>query len=214
MIDFAKLQNASDIRGIAIQTEGGPEPNLTKETAGAIAGAFTYWLSQKVQKNPVMLKVCVGQDSRVSGDVLKDGIMQALALWGAEGSDAGLATTPAMFMATVLPQFEFDGAIMITASHLPYERNGFKFFTAEGGLEKEDIAEILRLAAKYNFIGGVYDENKTNVQMIYASYLRQMISQGLKDVPGYLKGMHIVVDAGNGAADSLRRKSSKKWAPT
>ena len=200
MIDFAKLQNGSDIRGIAIQTEGGPEPNLTKETAGAIAGAFTYWLSQKVQKNPVMLKVCVGQDSRVSGDVLKDGIMQALALWGAEGSDAGLATTPAMFMATVLPQFEFDGAIMITASHLPYERNGFKFFTAEGGLEKEDIAEILRLAAKYNFIGGVYDENKTNVQMIYASYLRQMISQGLKDVPGYLKGMHIVVDAGNGAA--------------
>ena len=36
--------------------------------------------------------------------------------------------------------------------------------------------------------------------MMYAAYLRQMISQGLREVPGYLKGMHIVVDAGNGAA--------------
>ncbi len=31
---------------------------------------------------------------------------------------------------------QYDGAIMITASHLPFHRNGFKFFTAEGGAEK------------------------------------------------------------------------------
>ena len=200
MIDYTKLQNGSDIRGVAVATEGGPEPNLTKEIAGQIGGAFIYWLSQKVQKNPVMLKVCVGQDPRISGDELKDGILEAVSLWGAEGYDAGLSTTPAMFMSTVLPYFEYDGAVMITASHLPYERNGFKFFTAEGGPEKEDIAEILRLASRYNFIGGVYDELKTNAMQMYAAHLRQMISTGLKDIPGYLKGMHIVVDAGNGAA--------------
>ena len=200
MIDLKKLQNGSDIRGVAVQTAGGPEVNLTKEQAGQITGSFVYWLSKKVQKNPVMLKICVGHDPRISAEELKEGVLEAIALWGAEGFDAGLATTPAMFMATVMPQFEFDGAIMITASHLPYERNGFKFFTAEGGTEKEDIAEILRLASRYNFIGGVYEKNPTNVRMMYASYLRQMISSGLKDVPGYLKGMHIVVDAGNGAA--------------
>lgn len=200
MIDFKKLQNGSDIRGVAIQTEGGPEVNLNKEVAGQITGSFVYWLSKKVQKNPVMIKICVGQDPRLSGDELKEGVLEAIALWGAEGYDAGLATTPAMFMSTVMPQFDFDGAIMITASHLPYERNGFKFFTAEGGTEKEDIAEILRLASRYNFIGGVYENNPTNVRMMYAAYLRQMIAAGLKDIPGYLKGMHIVVDAGNGAA--------------
>ena len=210
MIDFTKLQNGSDIRGVAIQTEGGAEPNLTKETAGRITGAYIYWLSKKVQKNPVMLKVCVGQDSRISGDMLKEGVLEAIALWGAEGYDAGLSTTPAMFMSTVMPQFEFDGAIMITASHLPYERNGFKFFTAEGGPEKEDIAEILRLASRYNFIGGVYEEMKTNVTMMYAAYLRQMISQGLREVPGYLKGMHIVVDAGNGAAGFFAKEVLEK----
>ena len=47
---------------------------------------------------------------------------------------------------------------------------------------------------------GATVREKTNVQMMYASYLRQMISMGLRDVPGYLKGMHIVVDAGNGSA--------------
>ena len=200
MIDFRKLQNGSDIRGVAIETEGGPEVNLTKEVAGQITGAFCYWLSKKVNKNPVMLKICVGQDSRLSGDTLKEGVMEAISLWGAEGYDAGLTTTPAMFMATVMPQFEFDGAIMITASHLPYDRNGFKFFSTQGGPEKEDIAEILGLASRYTFIGGAPEDNKTNVQMMYASYLRQMISMGLRDIPGYLKGMHIVVDAGNGAA--------------
>ena len=200
MTDISKLQNGSDIRGVAIQTEGGPEVNLGEIEAGKIAGAFMYWLSQKVQKNPVMLRVAVGRDPRLSGDELKHGIFQAISLWGGVAEDAGIATTPAMFMSTVLPYFEFDGAIMITASHLPYERNGMKFFTAEGGLEKEDIAEILRLASRYNFIGGVYDFEKTNVMQMYAAYLRQMISQGLADIPGYLRGMHIVVDAGNGSA--------------
>lgn len=31
---------------------------------------------------------------------------------------------------------------MITASHLPFHRNGFKFFTDKGGLGKQDISEV------------------------------------------------------------------------
>ena len=89
---------------------------------------------------------------------------------------------------------------MITAGARPYEYNGFKFFSTNGSPEDDDIAEILRLASRYTFIGGVYDDESTNIMPFYAAYLRQMITQGLKDVPGYLKGMHIVVDAGNGSA--------------
>lgn len=40
-----------------------------------------------------------------------------------------------------------QGAIMITASHMPFMNNGFKFFTADGGLEKADISDILQRAA-------------------------------------------------------------------
>lgn len=52
---------------------------------------------------------------------------------GAVAADCGMASTPAMFMATVLPGCDFDGAVMITASHLPQNRNGLKFFTREAG---------------------------------------------------------------------------------
>ena len=44
--------------------------------------------------------------------------------------------------------YQYDAAVMITASHLPYNRNGFKFFTKEGGYEKKDITELLALAAE------------------------------------------------------------------
>ncbi|MBE6041848.1 MAG: phosphomannomutase/phosphoglucomutase [Clostridiales bacterium] len=200
MVDYMKLQNGSDIRGVAMKAAEGDTVELTEELAGTVGGAFAYWLGFKVGKNPYDLRICVGHDSRVSADELTRGLIKGMTMFGAEVWDAGLATTPAMFMSTVMPQFDFDGAVMVTASHLPWNRNGFKFFSKEGGLEKEDIASILRTASRYAFVGEYYEERKANVLEMYAAYLRQMISMGLKDVPGALKGMHIVVDAGNGAS--------------
>ncbi len=200
MRDYSKLQNGSDIRGVAIATEGGPEVNLNKETAGRITLAFCDHLSRKLGKKAEDLKIAVGRDSRVSGEELKEGILEALGDCGATGFDAGMATTPAMFMSTVMPGFDIDGSIMITASHLPYERNGFKFFSAEGGFEKKDISEILKLAGVYGFKGGSYEKREIQLMPAYAEHLRNMIKDELKDLPGCLSGMHIVVDAGNGAA--------------
>ena len=45
--------------------------------------------------------------------------MSGMAYLGVQVSDAGLASTPAMYMSTIMPYYEFDGAIMVTASHLP-----------------------------------------------------------------------------------------------
>ena len=200
MRDFSKLQNGSDIRGVAVATEGGPEVNLNKEIAGRITLAFCDLLARKLGKKAEALRIAVGRDSRISGDELKEGVLEALGDCGATGYDAGMATTPAMFMSTVMPEFGVDGSIMITASHLPFERNGFKFFSAEGGFEKKDIAEILKLAGVYGFKGGSYERNEIQLMPAYAEHLRNMIKQELEDLPGCLSGMHIVVDAGNGAA--------------
>ena len=157
MIDFMKLQHGSEIRGMAADDPQIAAENeavaLTEEAAGAIAGAFAYWLGFKVGKNPYDLRICVGNDARLSADTLKSGILKGISMFGAEGYDAGLAPAPAMFMSTVLPQLDFDGAVMITASHLPCDRNGFKFFTKEGELNKEDITSILKTASRYNFVG-------------------------------------------------------------
>lgn len=200
MKDYSKLQNGSDIRGVAIAVPGGAEVNLDRETAGRITLAFCDMLSRRLGKRAEALRIAVGRDSRISGDDLKEGVLEALRDCGAEGYDAGMATTPAMFMSTVMPGFDIDGAIMITASHLPYERNGFKFFTAEGGFEKKDISELLKLAEVYGFKGGSYERKEIQLMPAYAAHLRDMIKSELSDLPGCLEGMHIVVDAGNGAA--------------
>ena len=84
MTDFMKLQNGSDIRGVAMEGIPGQEVNLTETEAGAIAGAFAYWLGFKVGKNPFDLRICVGQDSRLSGDTLKEGVLRGIAMFGAE----------------------------------------------------------------------------------------------------------------------------------
>ena len=62
---------------------------------------------------------------------------------GANVVDCGLASTPAMFMTTINEQTKATTSVMVTASHLPFNRNGLKFFTPKGGLDSKDIATIL-----------------------------------------------------------------------
>ncbi|MCQ2567192.1 MAG: phosphomannomutase/phosphoglucomutase [Mogibacterium sp.] len=199
MTDIKKLQNGSDIRGIALAGIEGEEVNLNELRAGAIASAYVEWLAHKVNKNPFELKICIGHDSRLSADTLMRGLKKGICIMGSRVWDAGLASTPGMFMANVMPFFDFDGSIMVTASHLPWNRNGLKFFTAQGGLEKEDIELILKKASKIAFVGEWYESENANIMEMYAAQLRQMIGSGLADIGGRLDGMHIVVDAGNGA---------------
>ena len=74
-----------------------------------------------------------------------------------------MATTPAMFMSTIMEEYQCDGSVMITASHLPYFYNGLKFFTKIGGCEKEDIKAILALTSKVE-VG--QDDEKARVKKV------------------------------------------------
>jgi phosphomannomutase len=119
----------------------------------------------------------------------------------ADIADSGLSSTPAMFMATVFENHAFDGSIMLTASHLPFNRNGLKFFTRDGGLEKADIKKILTLATETGVFEAPAPSNVKKIELMddYAASLVSKIrkSAGQGDRP--LAGLKIVVDAGNGA---------------
>lgn len=200
---WSDLQNGTDIRGIAIETPD-KHVNLTTEKAQIIAGSFACWLADRLKKEAAGLKIAVGMDSRLSGPAIKAAFISGLKDQGCEILDCKMATTPAMFMSTIMKGYECDGAVMITASHLPYYYNGLKFFTKQGGCEKEDIKAILTLAASLEPAGSAAKANVTETDLVkaYAALLVDTIRRGVQSKEKYeqpLQGCKIIVDAGNGA---------------
>lgn len=201
MADLLKLQNGSDVRGIALEGVADEHVNLTPDIAKQIGCAFVSWLEKKSGVNANALIIGVGRDSRVSGPDLAMGLIQGIISAGAKVVDCGMATTPAMFMSIVFPATQFHGSAMITASHLPFNRNGIKFFDADGGLEHDDITEILKLAGMLNPQHVNYFPEPVDLLTLYADHLREAIIQGINsDSDKPLEGLKIVVDSGNGAS--------------
>ncbi|WMV22623.1 hypothetical protein MTR67_016008 [Solanum verrucosum] len=248
--NFLKLQNGSDIRGVAVDGVEGEPLTLTETVTEAIAAGFSGWLlAKKKNVSSKCLRVSIGHDSRISAQKLQDAVSRGLARAGVEVIQYGLvmlffstrapfsqnevkfsppltsrslernwydrlASTPAMFNSTLTENEEFscpvDGSIMITASHLPYNRNGFKFFTSAGGLGKPDIKDILERAADiYKNIANddskgaetaaSLDVKRVDYMSVYASNLVAAVRKAAGNIEKPLEGFHIVVDAGNGA---------------
>ncbi len=206
---WKKLQNGSDIRGVALEGIEGQSVNLTPAAAKVIACAFVSWLADKTGKVPAALTIAVGNDSRLSGPALRDAVIDGITQQGAQVINCGLASTPAMFMTTVLDGYGYDGSIMLTASHLPFNRNGLKFFTVDGGLEKKDITAILEIcdADEASMPVATTPGNVTALDFIsvYAADLVAKI-RAKTGMEKPLDGLHIVVDAGNGAGGFYAEK--------
>lgn len=208
-MDYSHLRNGTDVRGIAVPGVAGEEVNLTKEAACDIAYAFCVWLKGKLKKEK--LTIAVGYDSRISAPILLEGVQTGVNGGGDSLIVTGLSSTPSMFM--LLQEKDFfggcvDGSIMITASHLPYNRNGLKFFTKDGGAEAEDVKEILAIAAKgVDFVDTKHFGTTTQKGYMdkYSADLVRLVRTACgEDEP--LKGKKILVDAGGGAGGFYAEK--------
>jgi len=205
--DIMKLQNGSDVRGIAVEGVADEPVTLPVEAVNRIAGGFVQWLSQKLKKPAETLKIAVGHDSRISAPQIKAATIKALVANKVDVLDCGLASTPAMFMSIIFDDTKVDGSIMLTASHLPFNRNGMKFFTKDGGLEKGDIKDVLTCATKLDEV----DADISNVKQfdligLYSNHLCKIIRDKLNLGDKPLASMHVVVDAGNGAGGFFATK--------
>ena len=202
MTDIRKLQNGSDIRGIACEGVAGENVNLTEEAGNLIGGGFVRWLADKKGKRTQELRIGIGHDSRITADSLFAAAAKGILAAGAKVYDCGLVSTPSMFMTTVFDEFAFDGAIMITASHLPFNRNGYKFFDRDGGLEHDDITKVLETAAALEIADtDLSAVEKVDSISVYCTFLQEKIKKSIRALDYYkpLAGLHIVVDTGNGA---------------
>ncbi|XP_019193170.1 PREDICTED: uncharacterized protein LOC109187439 [Ipomoea nil] len=83
--DFLKLQNGSDIRGVAVAGVEGEPVNLTEPVTEAIAAAFAAWLLEKKKLDGSRsLRVSIGHDSRISAKKLQDAVSRGLTRAGAD----------------------------------------------------------------------------------------------------------------------------------
>lgn len=197
MTDYQSLKSGTDIRGDAL----GEKAVLTNEVALCIGGAFITWLSERTGKRPGTLTVAIGRDSRLTGPALLAACAEGMARTGAQVWDYGMCTTPAMYMSLLTEGFKADASIMVTASHHPYYRNGLKFFLPEGGVSATDISMILSIAANTAPVDGPHPAvQKRDFLPVYKQQLMDRMRRGLDtDVACPLLGLHVVVDAGNGA---------------
>lgn len=117
-----RLQNGPDVRGVALEGEKSRPVDLTPLAVELIAESFGEWLHEQElhrRRPEEQLRVSVGRDPRLSGARLSAALFAGLATAGCAVFDVGLATTPACFMSTVLPRFNYDASIMVMLFCLP-----------------------------------------------------------------------------------------------
>ena len=154
------------------------------------------------KRKPVFL---VGHDTRISHDMLESAIAAGLCSVGADVVTLGTVPTPAV--AYLVANSDADAAIMLSASHNPYEFNGIKIFGAEGfkltdeeEMEIEEIVldHVLPYDLKWNDELGVIRSGETLVE--------QYIDHIVSTVEGDLSGIRVAADCANGSASATAAK--------
>lgn len=199
MSNYSKLQNGSDVRGVALEGVLGESVNLTNHETYYLAASFATWLSKKLEQPTESLKVAISCDSRLSAESLKKGIFSGLTKMGVTPIDCGISSTPSTFMSTIYDDINSDGGIMITASHLPYNKNGMKFFTKDGGLNHTDISSLIAgIDESIDYVEDITKVETYDLVDRYCGHIVDIIKKGTgSDKP--FEGMKLIVDAGNGA---------------
>ena len=213
-MDLKHLVSGTDIRGIVSEVEG-KKVTLTEKEVEFIGKAFGNWITKKYGRKSELenrkIKVSVGYDARHTGPKFSKILRDVLKSMEIDVYDCQMSITPSLFMTTIFEDYKADGAIMITASHLPSCYNGLKFFTTEGGLEKTDLVEMLEMGNKKacqceaNLKEALKIEEKKgrsytkNLAEDYAAYTCEFIRKETGEEKP-LENLKIVIDAGNGAA--------------
>ena len=141
------IKSISGIRG----TIGGKVDHaLTPIDAVKFAAAYGTWLKDK---NPNQrLKVVIGRDARISGQMISDLVVSTLVGLGIDVVNLNLSTTPTVEVA--VPMENAQGGIILTASHNPKQWNALKLLNEKGEfISGKDGETILQIAANesYNF---------------------------------------------------------------
>ena len=123
-----KLFGTDGIRGVANRHPMTPE--LVLRIGRAVASLFRNAKRRH--------RILIGRDTRLSGPMIEDALVAGICSMGVDALTVGVLPTPAVAFLTM--DMKADAAIMISASHNPFEDNGIKIFQGNG-LKLPDAAE-------------------------------------------------------------------------
>jgi phosphoglucosamine mutase len=185
----ARLFGTDGVRGLANQ-------DITAELALDLAVAAAHVLGESGEFEGHRPTAVVGTDGRASGEFLLAATVAGLASAGVDVLDAGVVPTPAI--AFLAGDLRTDLAVMISASHNPMPDNGIKFF-ARGGHKLADHVEDAieaRMREPWQRPTGAGVGRVRPLADGVERYVRHLVDA----VPNRLDGLHVVLDAANGAA--------------
>ncbi len=177
-----KLFGTDGVRGVAGEV-------VSAELALALARAATAQLSAERPR------VLVLRDTRESGEMLEAAVAAGVAAAGGDALLGGVLPTPAAPL--LLRRYSLDLAVVLSASHNPYQDNGIKFFGGDG-YKLSDEAELEIEAALEAGAAGA-PARIGRVRELHGAgedYLRELHSR-FKDLD--LGGMDVLLDCANGA---------------
>lgn len=171
-----------DVRGVY-------PSELHDDIAYAIGRCFAALLAAR--------RIVVGRDMRQSGKRLSEAFARGVCEAGADVLDIGMVSTDALYFA--VGKYEFDGGVMITASHNPAQYNGMKFTRSQARAISLDtgLATIrdrllaADLPAKAASSGTI---THRNILEDFAQHCLSFVDRGK------IRPFRIAIDAGNGMA--------------
>ncbi|AFL51446.1 phosphomannomutase [Sinorhizobium fredii] len=127
----------SGLRGLSV--------DLLAAGAAIYADAFGRYLIES-GRSQVGDPILIGRDFRDSSPAIVAICARALSDLGFRLCDCGTLPTPAL---ALYGMKSGAACLMVTGSHIPADRNGIKFYTPDGEIDKEDEAAITQLAADW-----------------------------------------------------------------
>ena len=183
------IRSASGLRGVV-------EDDFNSGIIDQYIASFI--LTQKITS-------CVlGRDGRQSGKEMSQWVVDSLTKYGVNVDNCDLATTPTMQLMTEKEQY--DGGIVITASHNPAEYNGLKFLQKDGtflspdqcdelftSVDNEDVLDKAEVAGKASHYHSADEEHINKV----------FLASCIEPDKIHSKKMKVVIDAVNGAGSTI-----------
>ncbi len=163
---------------------------------GVVAWRVGHGLGQYLRQSYGSGVVAVGRDTRPSGPALLQAVVAGARAAGADVVDLGVLPTPAL--ASVVRAEDYGGAVMVTASHNLSADNGLKVLDRGG----DKAGPALRAALEAELAA-----MRSPVPWGPRGALLSAPALDAWDPCGgaQLSGLHIVLDAANGAGHDLGR---------